>query len=65
MPDTPANQAEYPQHNAKKRSIGFRAEYLFVNYHRTNPPMRHGHQEHARKNHSFSWVFRTFRKPKT
>lgn len=38
--------------------LGFMAEDLFVLTRLGNPMMRHKHQQHARKNHSYMWVFR-------
>jgi len=38
-------------------SLGMTDEDQFVMKRKTNPPMRHDHQLHARKNHSFMWVF--------
>ena len=37
---------------------GFKAEDLFVLVQEGVPPMRHPYQHHARKNHSYFWVFR-------
>ena len=38
--------------------LGFEAEDLFVLVQRNRPVMRHAHQVHARKNHSYFLVFR-------
>lgn len=37
---------------------GLKAEDLFVVVQKGKPRMRHDHQLHARKNHSYFWVFR-------
>ena len=39
-------------------NIGFLAEDLFVMVRSSRPMMRHPYQLHARKNHSFWWIFR-------
>lgn len=38
--------------------LGWKAEDLFVMVCNNKPTMRHNYQIHARKNHSFWWVFR-------
>ena len=38
--------------------IGLTDEDLFVLHQSGNPIMRHNYQLHARKNHSYFWVFR-------
>jgi len=40
------------------KHLGFIAEDLFVMVQQGKPTMRHKHQLHARKNHSYFWVFR-------
>ena len=40
------------------RQWGFTTEDLFVMVQPTPPFMRHNYQHHARKNHSYAWVFK-------
>jgi hypothetical protein len=40
------------------KRIGFEAMDLFILHRAADPMLRHAHQLHARKNHSFLWIFK-------
>ncbi|HBD92993.1 MAG TPA: DNA modification methylase [Spirochaetia bacterium] len=45
-------------YNIATKELGFLAEDLFVLTRQGVPMMRHPYQLHARKNHSYMWIFR-------
>lgn len=47
------------------RKLGFVDEDCFVLVQKGTPTMRHDHQQHARKNHSFLWIYRKPKQRKT